>query len=445
MFIRKLSTYSSPSFLKKVQIGHLSEVAKLKMLHRIHTIFESEKQERTTKLLEDLMDDEPPNKKTKASSDAQSAQTAAGSASKAAGGTKKKKKSKADKGQANKDAAAGKAQEENKERTKIELTLNDDLVIITDKKTIEVEEKKTEDDAAHDADATEAEKEAGKKKKKNKKRKQKKDKKKNEGETEVKVDPELSDNLEKAPSSESFHPGQKKELEALQDNKDKDSESEMGSSITGKVEEMKLLIQKDQKLRVYEEEIKTLARKEFLADSKGCSDSISNMSNFSNTNSKGGSNSASKDKDDYLPLGGIQKYKAERTSLLHGSVQYDKYPEAIPQTHTVDMTKNHDFYTNLSKDDENLFENCEKDEAEAYYGNTTRGLDEDSKMLHHTDFGLRRRNESEINLAKKKFADEGKKKQRQLHEREREELIHQNQELLSGLDDLNTKCRDETD
>jgi len=42
----------------------------------------------------------------------------------------------------------------------------------------------------------------------------------------------------------------------------------MGSSITGKVEEMKLLIQKDQKLRVYEEEIKTLARKEFLADSK---------------------------------------------------------------------------------------------------------------------------------------------------------------------------------
>ena len=70
MFIRKLSTYSSPSFLKKVQVGQLSEVAKLKMLQRIHAIFESEKQERTTKLLEDLMDDEPPNKKTKASSDA---------------------------------------------------------------------------------------------------------------------------------------------------------------------------------------------------------------------------------------------------------------------------------------------------------------------------------------------------------------------------------------
>ena len=211
--------------------------------------------------------------------------------------------------------------------------------------------------------------------------------------------------------------------------KEKDLESEMGSSYTGKVREMEYLLEKDEIMKKYEDEYVNIARKQLFPDGKEYSDSMSNISNFSNTNSKGGINSASKEKDEFLNLDAGQKYKAERTSLLHGSVQYDKYPEA---------------YANLSKDDENLFENCDKEYSPsysaAYFEQLGQRPEEDIKF-YNKDYGIRRRDEGEISLATRRLEAERKKQQRT----QNEELINDNSELLSSLTELNKDMKNQSD
>jgi len=191
---------------------------------------------------------------------------------------------------------------------------------------------------------------------------------------------------------------------------------------------MEYLLEKDEIMKKYEAEYVQIARKQLFPDGKEYSDSMSNMSNFSNTNSKGGINSASKEKDDFLSLDASQKYKAERTSLLHGSVQYDKYPEA---------------YANLSKDDENLFENCDKgyspSYSAAYFEQLGQRPEDDIKFGNN--YGIRRRDEGEISLATRRLEAERKRQQRTQHE----ELMNDNTELLSNLTELNKDMKNQSD
>lgn len=102
----------------------------------------------------------------------------------------------------------------------------------------------------------------------------------------------------------------------------------------------------------------------------------------------------------------LDKYKAERTSLLHGEVQYDKYPEARSQIQA-----------------QNYFEDLDSIGKEL-------SQDEDIKMFQSTD-GLRRRPDREI-----------KESLRQLDEihnqlEETKPLRQANETLHSGLDSLN--------
>lgn len=218
------------------------------------------------------------------------------------------------------------------------------------------------------------------------------------------------------------------EAAPVEQTKEKDLESEMDSSYTGKVREMEYLLEKDEIMKKYEAEYVNIARKQLFPDGKEYSDSMSNISNFSNTNSKGGINSASKEKDDFLSLDATQKYKAERTSLLHGSVQYDKYPEA---------------YANLSKDDESLFENCDKGYSPsfsaAYFEQLGQRPEDDIKFSNN--YGIRRRDEGEISLATRRLEAERKRQQRT----QQEELINDNTELLSNLTELNKDMKNQSD
>lgn len=113
-------------------------------------------------------------------------------------------------------------------------------------------------------------------------------------------------------------------------------------------------------------------------------------------------------------------------------MQYDKYPEA---------------YANLSKDDENLFENCDIGEGEfsaAYDEQMGQRLEDDNRFFSKekkSEYGIRRRDEVEISLATRRLEAERKKQERTQHE----ELINDNSDLLSSLTELNKDMTNQSD
>lgn len=141
MFIRKLSTYNSPEFLKKIQKGQLAELTKAKMLKSIHEIFEKQQAQ---KLIDDLtLDDDQPAKKAKAGAEAASAQAAGTGKAATTASKKAKKKAKAEKALANKEKEQQEANEKLQsagDKAKVELTVKDDIVIIKESQATKPQE-----------------------------------------------------------------------------------------------------------------------------------------------------------------------------------------------------------------------------------------------------------------------------------------------------------------
>lgn len=89
-------------------------------------------------------------------------------------------------------------------------------------------------------------------------------------------------------------------------------------SLEERKRELRLLEDQDQQIAMHDNNVRSLA-KQVLLDGH-MTDSMSNMSSFSQPHARS-------DLHVELSHEKVKKSIAERTSLLHGDVQYDKYPE----------------------------------------------------------------------------------------------------------------------
>ena len=140
----------------------------------------------------------------------------------------------------------------------------------------------------------------------------------------------------------------------------------------------------DMMLKEHENEFKRIAKKEL-----NLNDTMSDcgMSNFSNQSGYPQQRILSTPQD---------KYKAERTSLLHGNIQYNKYPEANIEMEEIDRELNED---------------------------------QDLQIFREIHGGIRQRSKAEIELAKR------------LNDNDVSKLMDEQTNLFKGLEQLNDEIK----
>lgn len=177
-------------------------------------------------------------------------------------------------------------------------------------------------------------------------------------------------------------------------------------------EKLKQIEDHDKVMREIEDEMKQQAKKIYGVRS----DSVSNNSSISNSNSKLKLGNLP---EEHFRISSDEKFIAERTSLIRGEVQLDKYKETLEQS------------GRLNEGDDEL-EMIRKELSE----------DEEIRLFADNRWGVRKRDAMEIQQESEKLL-----RREQEHERNRERLrelaaFRQDQDHLHDhLDDLNALIR----
>ena len=177
-------------------------------------------------------------------------------------------------------------------------------------------------------------------------------------------------------------------------------------------EKLKQIEDHDRMMREIEDEMKQQAKKIYGVRS----DSVSNNSSISNSNSKLKMNNL---REEHFRISPDEKFLAERTSLIRGEVQLDKYKETLEQS-----------------------DRFNEGDAELEIIRKELSEDEEIRMFADDRWGVRKRDAAEIQQASEKLL-----RREHEHERNRERLrelavLREDQDHLhDGLDDLNALIR----